>query len=369
MPVRVRFAVALLALLCACPAHAAGRTVRVGLYPEDRLPARVVVESTLLEARPRSVTKAVFSASGGRAVSTPRLAAPGVESRSPMLIRAAGFPDVRAAGSLRILARGGRVQAVLTQPLEEYAALVTAREIPLNWPPEAIAAQCVAARSFGAASAGRHTAQGYDVCALTHCQLWSPSPPPGAARAAAARTAGMVLTIHGRPAAAPFASTCGGWTAEGAPAGLAAWCHARRDVREGRTLCRESPHSNWSTVLTYREVLSLFELPATKGAVKLTISGRDTGGRVTAISAEASKSKSLKGSDFLLRCGRKLGWARVKSCLFNIKPVNGGFQITGRGLGHGAGMCQWGAKALAEARTGWREILMFYYPDAEVRKL
>lgn len=340
----------------------------MGIYPEDRLPARIIVEGSLLEARPRSVTKAIFSASGLRAVSTPRLAAPVVESRSPMLIRAAGFPDVCAAGSLRILARGGRVQAVLTQPLEEYAARATAREIPLNWPPEAIATQCVAARSFGAASAGRHAAQGYDVCALTHCQLWSASPPPYAARSAAARTAGMVLTIHGQPAAAPFASTCGGWTAEGAPAGLAAWCHARRDVRKGRTLCRKSPHADWSTHLTYREVLTLFELPAT-GAVKLTITGRDAGGRVTAITAAASKSKSLKGSDFLLRCGRRLGWSRIKSCLFNIKPVSGGFQITGHGLGHGAGMCQWGAKALAEAKTGWREILMFYYPDAEVRKL
>jgi stage II sporulation protein D len=41
----------------------------------------------------------------------------------------------------------------------------------------------------------------------------------------------------------------------------------------------------------------------------------------------------------------------------------------GRGRGHGAGLCQWGAAGLARAGQGWRAILARYYPGAELRRM
>jgi len=41
-----------------------------------------------------------------------------------------------------------------------------------------------------------------------------------------------------------------------------------------------------------------------------------------------------------------------------------GWQLTGRGSGHGAGMCQWGAQARARAGQTYRQILQAYYPEA-----
>jgi stage II sporulation protein D len=45
------------------------------------------------------------------------------------------------------------------------------------------------------------------------------------------------------------------------------------------------------------------------------------------------------------------------------------FLFQGKGWGHGVGMSQWGAKAMAE--NGWpaEKIVRYYYPGTELRKL
>jgi stage II sporulation protein D len=49
-----------------------------------------------------------------------------------------------------------------------------------------------------------------------------------------------------------------------------------------------------------------------------------------------------------------------------IVPVAGAWRITGKGWGHGVGMCQFGANGMARRGTGFREILARYYPGTEI---
>ena len=42
------------------------------------------------------------------------------------------------------------------------------------------------------------------------------------------------------------------------------------------------------------------------------------------------------------------------------------FAFTTRGYGHGVGLSQYGAKAMAEQGKSWREILEWYFPGCEV---
>ena len=48
---------------------------------------------------------------------------------------------------------------------------------------------------------------------------------------------------------------------------------------------------------------------------------------------------------------------------------DGGIEISGRGYGHGAGMCQWGAIARARAGQSSTEILSTYYPGARISEV
>ena len=48
---------------------------------------------------------------------------------------------------------------------------------------------------------------------------------------------------------------------------------------------------------------------------------------------------------------------------------NGDFVINGKGFGHGVGMSQWGAKAMADAGYTYEEILKFYYTDIDINSI
>jgi len=43
--------------------------------------------------------------------------------------------------------------------------------------------------------------------------------------------------------------------------------------------------------------------------------------------------------------------------------------FNGHGYGHGVGMCQWGAKGMAEEGFGYKDILNFYYPKANIARI
>ena len=66
---------------------------------------------------------------------------------------------------------------------------------------------------------------------------------------------------------------------------------------------------------------------------------------------------------------RIVGYTDVKSTWFTAKLSSGKIQFNGQGYGHGVGMCQWGAKGMADAGTAYHDILKTYYPDAEISRV
>ena len=57
---------------------------------------------------------------------------------------------------------------------------------------------------------------------------------------------------------------------------------------------------------------------------------------------------------------------RVKSADFEAVVTRSSIALAGRGFGHGVGLCQFGAEALAKQGRTWRDILKLYYPGADV---
>ncbi|HEV8003634.1 MAG TPA: hypothetical protein VGP63_27465, partial [Planctomycetaceae bacterium] len=66
---------------------------------------------------------------------------------------------------------------------------------------------------------------------------------------------------------------------------------------------------------------------------------------------------------------RYLNPSNVPSYQFEARIADGLLVLEGRGHGHGVGLCQWGARGLAEAGSGPLAILRQYYPGAEVVRL
>lgn len=366
------FIILLLCLIAAAPCLAqTGHRVTLGLYPEDRLPETVILTGAVIvqgvpgiDSADRLTLRAKngnITLSTGQTANRPLRIVP----KGNLRIQATGQPDAATNNVVVITPKSGRLQCTMLLDIEDYVSRVLAREMPGEWPLEARSAQAVAIRSFALASRGRHAREGYDLCALTHCQLPSLTPVP--MNPAAVRTRGFVLLIQGRPTATPFSSTCGGHTADGAPIGMPEWLVGVDDTSGGKANCQPSPHATWKATLTLAEMARVFGIAAGQGgSLDVQIVKTDSGGRVALIRARGGEQKELDGGAFLMAAGRTLGWARVKSASFKLSRTGNSFVLEGKGLGHGCGLCQWGAKALAQKGTSWQDILAHYYPKASV---
>ena len=133
-----------------------------------------------------------------------------VAKRSHFVLSIPGKIRREFDGILRVAGR----QALVEMDLETAVASVVASEMPMNAGAEALAAQAIAARSYYAASAGRHAERAF--CDSTHCQhikgVISASHP--AAKAARA-TQGMILAYEGRSLQAMYSAACRGRRQQG----------------------------------------------------------------------------------------------------------------------------------------------------------
>ena len=95
-------------------------------------------------------------------------------------------------------------------PLETYVARVLAGEAARGSGPAALEALAITIRTFALANRGRHRADGFDLCDLTHCQVVRTA--TAATEQAARATAGSVLLYRGAPAQVFYTASCGGRT-------------------------------------------------------------------------------------------------------------------------------------------------------------
>jgi peptidoglycan hydrolase-like amidase len=242
------------------------------------------------------------------------LAIPGKISR-----RYRGVLEVKAVASILV--------PVVRMDLETAVASVVQAESAPDTPLEAIRAQAVATRSYLVAARGRH--RDFDFCDTTHCQfLREPPPPESNASRATLATRGLVLAYQDHAVAAMFTRSCGGRTRTPQEVGLSSngypYFSAICDY------CVRHP-SRWVRHLAQADAIDI-DLREHKEAFRLDID-------------------------------RRLNWDAVPSNNFTTHSDAKGVVLDGTGQGHGIGLCQAGAKAMARSGATFREILAHYYPN------
>lgn len=275
---------------------------------------------------------------------------------------------VASTPPLRLLRTGsGRVEEI---PLEDYVAAVLPGEMGRRAPAAALEAQAVATRSYALGRRERHADEGADLCDAVHCQVFRGLSFATEETVAASRaTEGIVLVQKGRVIAAPFHACCGGMTAR--PREV--W-----DDEETPDLvpvvddaCSGSPGFAWSFSLPRRELPRLAEDLGLPGARFVEVYGRDDTGRVSMLrlAAPGGTSRIVRGFDFRRVASEIWGWASVRSTAFEMAESRTEYFLTGRGTGHGAGMCQAGTIARARRGESRDAILRLYYMGATVERM
>ena len=127
----------------------------------------------------------------------------------------------------------------------------------------------------------------------------------------------------------------------------------------GKPFCAIAPNFAWELTLTREELERRF--PQVGRVQEVAIAQRTVGGHLQQVQIRGDRTTLLlSGAAFRTA----IGVGRVRSLMFEVQPQQGGWRIIGRGSGHGAGMCQWGAQGRALAGQTYRQILQAYYPDA-----
>ena len=328
-----------------------GASVRIGVlglfHPHEFVVSAVVSHAFVLRAGTESI---VLDASGLRSAS--------VKMEGEELVVTSGAKSLRADeievadrqneaadfvleipgkivrryhGKLHIKAASGSLGATVTLDLETAVASVVAAESTSDTPSEALKALAIAARSYFVAGLGRHSE--FDFCDTTHCQFLR-NPPNGrsAAVQAVEATRNLVLAFDSMPFAAMYTRSCGGRTRTPAQLGIQPGPYPYYPVECAH--CRENPR-RWTSRVSADDALAL-----------------------------EARTESVR-----LAVAHRLGWAVVPSNDYSFVKDGQSVLLKGVGMGHGIGLCQAGARAMAASGANFREILQHYYPNTTIISL
>ncbi|MGC1276006.1 MAG: SpoIID/LytB domain-containing protein, partial [Planctomycetaceae bacterium] len=183
---------------------------------------------------------------------------------------------------------------------------------------------------------------------------------PGAGAAAQATT-GIVCTYRGRLFRTYYSACCGGTTLSGA-AVFGDECLALGSVTCGG--CDDAPLFRWERVAS--DPTALDRVARTRAPSFRSLRSASTIERLNAPGlvsvSDGRRTVQLTATEVKSALG-------LPSLMYKLTSDGDGVVAHGRGHGHGVGLCQWGAKGLAEQGYTAEQILKHYYPGSALTRL
>ena len=291
------------------------------------------------------------------------------------------------AGGLKFIVEGDRITAVNCIGMEDYLMSVISSEMKSSASIELLKAHSVISRSWLKARLKDHKAghEHFDVCADDHCQRYQ-----GLTMAvgddvcrAIDRTWGQVLEYGGDICDTRYSKYCGGrtelfstcWEDVDLPYLQSVedpFCDCENSSILSQVLNDYDLHTadfhDWTVQYTTDE---LSELVRTRTGidfgtiVALEAVERGPSGRIKYLRITGTLREEVIGKELAIR--KALSSSHLKSSAFEIEKSPDGFVLKGRGWGHGVGLCQIGAAAMAAQGYDYRQILSHYYVGAEIK--
>lgn len=307
---------------------------------------------------------------------------------------------------------GGGLTLVNDLDLESYLQGVVPWEIGRHDESRlaALEAQAVAARTYTVSHLGERSGRGFDLFASVMDQVYKGATDEDSlCNEAIASTRGLILTHDGRPVAAYYSACCGGVTSqieEVWPKAAEPYLVSHPDAagHDPEPFCAGYRHYSWSetwpaaqleatlqeTLPAYLEYLLVGSRAKWAGPSFTPRQGGvdpDRPGRLIDLEI-LDRTRSGRVAHLAIRCeagtyhvrGDRVRWvlappsgspAILRSALFELAferrdGVLRSVTARGRGYGHGIGMCQAGALAMAERGYSSAAILDHYYPGSEL---
>ncbi len=317
------------------------------------------------------------------------------------------FNDMAYRGTLRIIYDGSSIKVINNVSLEDYVKGVLPAEMSPSWNQEALKSQAVATRTFALYSKSRqHSASsGYELCSTSHCQVYMGSgEETDATNQAVDATYGQVMYYNNQVIYAAFHASSGGAT-ENSENVWGSYMAYLRSVTDDDS---KSPYHNWTSKFTVAQVeqklassgkgvgtlqsLAMVPLSASDSVTGRSSSGRAYGikftgssGNITLTGEQARTIFGLKSAMFNIHTERTSSTVAAAKTASKSKVVDkapeamsnttmklqgvDSIVFEGHGFGHGLGLAQYGANAMAAAGSTYDQILHYYYTDVVIKEI
>jgi stage II sporulation protein D len=262
-------------------------------------------------------------------------------------------------GSLRVKSYPGSLQVLNITSVEDYLPGVVRAEAGKSGPAEYFRAQAVVARTYVYRNIDRHALDGYNLCDDTHCQVYPGIIDDSTIVSSCQSTAGRVIIDRDSMLiVSAFHANCGGMTASSSDV----WV-----VKYPYLISVKDPWCGYSRSSVWRTSVPLGEWNAFLATKKV-----EPGQEAVLFSPAGSKPTRAMGNNVAgIHISREDVRQRfnLRSSFYTLTPAGDSILVEGRGYGHGVGLCQDGARAMAAGKMKYDQITGFYYPGTAVTEI
>ncbi len=287
-------------------------------------------------------------------------------------------------GNIFIYPAGQTVGIINHLSIEDYVKGVLTKEMPVGTGEqnfEALKAVSICIRTY-AINRIEEGKSMFDLFKDTRDQVYGglDSEHP-LANKAVDETSNLILQYKGEPAVIYYHSTCGGMTERADNVFTQEEIPYLKSIEDGDPpYCSISNRFSWeedyeNDVIIKRLIDANLLDEGNYSVEEININSRFNSGRVNELeflvqNREGSESSvKMYGNSIRNILKTADGTMGLWSTLFDINLSASKIIITGKGFGHGVGLCQWGAIGLSRSGKSYEAILEHYYPGTDVGSL
>ena len=310
-------------------------------------------------------------------------------------------------GGFKFVKHGSLFVVINKVELESYLFSVLPSEMPAGFPPEALMAQAICARSEALYKKNilkKHAKHGYDLCDDQHCQMYrGVAWERPASNDAVLKTAGTVITYKGKVCDAIYSDNCGGHTQSSSE--ISGWGDMKylsgvsniKDAKENKNENIFNPlflerfvgssadsycaaggaiknyQSRWIRKIDAGVVNSSFKNLGIGDILRIIPRKRSFSGHVDSLEIVGTNGKKIIKNELKIR--RLFNYSPLRSSKFIVETAYDKkgrprfFMFIGAGFGHGVGMCQSGAYGMAMDGKKHDEIISHYFKGSNLSNL
>ena len=254
---------------------------------------------------------------------------------------------------------------IISMDFETYVAGVVAGEIPNTWPLEALKAQAILARTFVLKFITEKDSRypGADISTdIAEAQAYNAPAINERIQQAVRETAGIILLTEDRRLPWPWFHSHSGGMTESAVHGID-W-NGPEPSHTKITPGMEADAADWYAEFSAENFIAACKRAGANisSCERIVISQKGKSGRAVTLTVDGTTVNAAR-----LRIS--LGSTKMRSTLLTeLSAEDGVIRMSGRGYGHGVGMSQWGARALAEQGWSAEKIALHYYNGLQLVK-